>query len=109
MDILDISSFGVAYRYVVKIEQKLKQNTRQFGSGNPSQKKPGKGGPNPQNKGQSKDGQYKDNQSKPQAKKDTRKEKKDTKKWCNFHKSPWHNTVDYRSKKSVVAEVKAFE
>jgi hypothetical protein len=33
--------------------------------------------------------------------------KKDNKKWCDFHKSSWHNTVDYRSKQSLVAEVKA--
>jgi hypothetical protein len=47
MEFLDISSLGVAYRYVVKIEQKLKQKMQQFGPRNPSQKKPGKGGPNP--------------------------------------------------------------
>jgi hypothetical protein len=88
MEFLDISSLGAAYRYVVKIEQKLKQKTRQFGPGNPSQKKPGRGGPNPLNKGQSKDGQYQDNKYKPQAKKDTEKTKKDTGKWCDFHKSP---------------------
>jgi hypothetical protein len=58
MDFLDISSLGMAYPYVVKIEQNLKQKTRQFGPGNPSQQNPGKGSPNPQNKGQSKDEQY---------------------------------------------------
>jgi hypothetical protein len=47
MEFLDISSLGATYRYVFKIEQKLKQKTRQFGPGNPSQQKPRKGGPNP--------------------------------------------------------------
>jgi hypothetical protein len=36
MDFLDISSFGTTYRYVVKIEQNIKQKTRQFQPGNPS-------------------------------------------------------------------------
>jgi hypothetical protein len=53
-EFLDISSLGTAYRYVVKIEQKLKQKTQKFGPRNPSQQKMGKGGPNPQNKGQRK-------------------------------------------------------
>jgi hypothetical protein len=47
MELLDISSLGAAYRYAIKIEQKLKQKTRQFGPRNPAQQKPGKGGPNP--------------------------------------------------------------
>jgi hypothetical protein len=98
MEFLDISSLGMACRYAVKIKEKLKQNTRQFGPGNPSQQKPGKGGPNPQKKGQRKDGQYQDNQSKPQAKKGTGKTKKDTGKWCDFHKSLWNNTDDCYSK-----------
>jgi hypothetical protein len=50
MEFLDIASLGASYRYTVKIEQKLKQKTRQFGPGNLSQQKPGKGGPNPPNK-----------------------------------------------------------
>jgi hypothetical protein len=65
MEFLDISSLGATYRYAVKIEQKLKQKTRQFGPGNPSQQKPERGGPNPQKKGHRKYGQYQDNQSKP--------------------------------------------
>jgi hypothetical protein len=64
MEFLDISSLGVAYRYAIKIEQKLKQKKRQFGPGNPSQQNLGKGSPNPQKKIQRKDGQYQDNQSK---------------------------------------------
>jgi hypothetical protein len=87
---------GATYRYAVKIEQKLKQKMRQFGSGNPSKQNPGKGSPNPQKKGQRKDGQYQDNQSKPQVKKDTRKKNKYIRKWCDFHKSPWHNTARRR-------------
>jgi hypothetical protein len=109
MEFLDISSLGMAYRYAVKIEQKLKQKMRQFVPGNPSQQNPGKGGPNPLNKGWRKYGQYQDSQSKPQEKEDTRKTKKDTRKWCDFHKIPWHNTANYRSKESLVAEVKSSE
>jgi hypothetical protein len=109
MEFLDISSLGAAYRYSVKIEQKLKQKIHQFGPGNPSQQKPGKGIPNPPNKGKRKYGQYQDNHSKLQAKKDTRKTNKDIEKWCDFHKIPWHNTADYHSKQSSVAKVKAYE
>jgi hypothetical protein len=76
MEFLDISSLGAAYRYVIKIEQKLKQKTRQFGPRNPSQKNPGKGGPNPQNKGQRKYGQYQDNQSKPQERRTLKRQRK---------------------------------
>jgi hypothetical protein len=47
MEFLDISSLGAAYRYAIKIEQKLKQKMQKFGPGNPSQQKPGKGSPNP--------------------------------------------------------------
>jgi hypothetical protein len=47
MEFLEISSLGAAYRYAVKIEQKLKQKARQFGPGNPAQKNLGKGGPIP--------------------------------------------------------------
>jgi hypothetical protein len=57
MDFLDISSLGVSYRYVVKIEKKFKhQNKREFGSANPQQPNYGKDGPNNQSS---------ENQSKP--------------------------------------------
>jgi len=57
MYFVDISSLGAAYRYSIKIEQKLKQKTYKFGSWNPLQQKEGKDSPNPQNKGKIKDGQ----------------------------------------------------
>ena len=81
MDFQDISSLGAAYRYAIKIEQKFKQNNKQeFGFLNQLQQKPSKGGPNSQNKGQSKNGQTHDNQSKLQVKKGNRISKKDTRK-----------------------------
>jgi hypothetical protein len=51
MQFMDISSLGTAYRYAIKIEQKLKQKMQQFGPGNPSQQNPGKGIHNSQKKG----------------------------------------------------------
>jgi hypothetical protein len=98
MDFLDISSLGVAYQYVVKIEQKFKhQNKWEFGSENPQQPKYDKDVPNKQPP---------KNQSKTQEKKGHRKIKKDTGKWCEFHKIPWHNTGEFCSKQSLVAEIK---
>jgi hypothetical protein len=35
--------------------------------------------------------------------------KKDMGKWCEYHKIPWHNTEECRSKQSLVAELKASE
>jgi hypothetical protein len=80
MNFLDISSLGAAYRYAVKIEQKFKhQNKQEFESANPQQSKYDKDNSNKQSP---------ENQSKPQEKKGHGKTKKDTKKWCDFHKSP---------------------
>jgi hypothetical protein len=90
MDFLDISVLGVAYRYAVKIEQKFKhQNKWEFASTNPQQSKYDKDNPNKQSP---------ENQSKPQEKKGHRNTKKDIEKWCDFHKSPWHNTDECLSK-----------
>jgi hypothetical protein len=98
MDFLDISSLGVAYRYAVKIEQKFKhQNKWEFGSANLQQPKYDKDGHSRQSP---------KNQSKPHEKKGHGKTKKDTEKWCDFHKIPWHNTDECRSKQSLVAEIK---
>jgi hypothetical protein len=30
-------------------------------------------------------------------------------KWCEYHKIPWHNTKEYRSKQSLVAKMKYYE
>jgi hypothetical protein len=49
MDFLDISSLGVAYRYVVKIEKKFRhQNKTGVQSANPQQPKYDKDDPNKQ-------------------------------------------------------------
>jgi hypothetical protein len=109
MEFLDITSLGIAYRYAVKIEKKFKQKRREFGSANPSQPKQGKGNPNPHNKGPSRNGRPQDNTSKLQHKKGNEKTKKDTGKWCEYHKSPWHNTDECRSKQSLVDELKDYE
>jgi hypothetical protein len=109
MDFLDIASLGVAYRYAFKIEYKFKEKRREFGSANSSQPKQGKGGPNPQKKGQRKYGHSQDNQSKPQHKKDNENFKKDTGKWCEYHKIHSHNNEECHSKESQVVELKASE
>jgi hypothetical protein len=98
MDFLDISSLGVAYRHVLKIEQKFKhQNKREFRSANSKQPKYGKDNPN---------NHTSKNHSKPYEMKGNRKMKKNSKKWHDFHKIPWHNTHECRSKQSLVVEIK---
>jgi hypothetical protein len=44
-----------------------------------------------------------------QHKKGNENSKKDTRKWCEYHKIPWHNTEECHSKKSLVVELKASE
>jgi len=63
---------------------------------------------NPNKKGQIQGGVTQDNLSKTQKKKNTMKSK-DTGKWCVFHKSPTHNTSEFWTKQSLVAELKASE
>jgi hypothetical protein len=109
MEFLDIVSLGTTYSYAINIEQKFKQKRREFGSAKSSQLKQGKGGPNPHDKGKNTDGHSKDTQSKMQHKKGNEKSKKDTGKWCEYHKIPWHNTEECRSKKSLVVKMKSSE
>jgi len=49
------------------------------------------------------------NPPKLQAKNNAAKLKKDTGKWCEFHKSSTHNTSECRAKQSLVAELKVSE
>jgi hypothetical protein len=98
MDFLGISSLGVSYRYDVKIKPKFKhQNKWEFRSANLQKPKYDKDNPNKQPL---------ENQSKPQEKKGHGKMKKDTRKWYDFHKIPYHNTNECLSKKSLVASIK---
>jgi hypothetical protein len=98
MDFLDITSLGVAYRYAVKIEQKFKKKSKW--------EKHGKGNSNSHNEGQSKEFQTQENQSQKKEKKGNGNSKKETRKWCEFHNIPQHNTDGCRSIQSLVAKLK---
>jgi hypothetical protein len=90
MEFLDISLPGAAYRYTVKIKKKFRhQNKQEFEYANPQQPKNGKDIPN---------NQPSENQSKPHENKSNKNMKKDIGKWCDFHKIPWNNTNECRSK-----------
>ena len=65
--------------------------------------------PKSQNQGHSQGMATQENLPKPQAKSNTAKPKKEAGKWCEFYKSPTHNTSECRAKQSLVAEIKAFE
>ena len=106
MEFLDISSFGTAYQYAAKIEQKFKLKKQDFGSAN---QKKWKGAPKPQNKGQSQHMAAQENLPNLQEKNNIVKPKKDTGKWCEFHKSSTHNTSECRDKQSLVVERRASE
>ena len=60
-------------------------------------------------KGPSKDNQPLENSYKSQTKKGNGKTKKDTGKWCDFHKSHWCKTNECRIKQSLVFEMKSLE
>jgi hypothetical protein len=47
-----------------------------------------------------------ENPSNPKEKKGNIKTNKDTGKLCDFHKIPWHNNDECRSKPSLMAEIK---
>jgi len=60
--------------------------------------KQGKGAPKTQKKGQSQGRVAQGNSPKPKANNNTTKLKKDTGKWCEFHKSFAHNTSECQAK-----------
>ena len=69
--------------------------------------KQGKGAPKPQNKGEIQGMASQDNLPNPQAKNNTVKLKKDSRKWCEFHKSSTDNTIVWWARKSLAVEMKA--
>jgi hypothetical protein len=77
MEFLDISSLGAAYRYAIKIEQKLKQKTQNLGLGTPH-KKSRKGRPQPIEQRKKKIWTVSGQPVQDKTKKDTGKTKKDT-------------------------------
>ena len=76
---------------------------------NVSQKKEGKGSPNMHTKGPIKYNQPLVNLSKSKTKKGKAKTKKDTGKWYDFHKIPWHNIDECCINQSLVVDLKASE
>ena len=89
---------------------KLSKNSNRkkwdFGSANQKQ---GKGAPKPHNQGHSQGMATKENFPKPQANRNTANPKKEAGKWCEFHKSPTHNTSECWAKQSLVVEITASE
>jgi hypothetical protein len=80
-----------------------------FGPGNPSQKNPGKGGPNPQNKGQRKYDRLRTTSPGHKQRRTPERQRKIPGSGVTSIRAPGITLLIVHSKKSLVAEVKASE
>ena len=106
MEFLIISSLGMTYRYVAKIEQKIQTEKASLWI---FELEASEGAPKPQNQGYSQGMVTQEKLTNPQAKSNIVKPKKEAGKWCEFHKSPTYNTSECQDKQSLMAEIKDYE